>query len=68
MPNRMMLWRARIVGWVRRHVLAGDDRGASRVEYTLLLTLVAVLALVALQVLGTSTSHTLSNVANTINN
>jgi Flp pilus assembly pilin Flp len=68
MLNRMILWQATIVGWIRDHFSAGSDTGASLVEYSLLLTLIAVVALVALQVLGTSASHTVGNVANTINN
>jgi Flp pilus assembly pilin Flp len=66
MLNQIMLWQAMIVGWVRDRVSAKDDTGASLVEYALLLALIAGEAIVALQALGSSVSHTLGNVANTI--
>ncbi len=68
MLNQIMLWQAMIVGWVRDHVSEKDDKGASLVEYALLLALIAVVAIGALTFLGTSVSHTLNNVANAISN
>jgi pilus assembly protein Flp/PilA len=68
MLNQIMLWQAMIVGWARDHVSRKDDRGASLVEYALLLALIAVVAIGALTFLGTSVSSTLNNVANAINN
>jgi Flp pilus assembly pilin Flp len=66
MFNQIILLQAMIVGWVRDHVSAKDDSGASLVEYALLLALIAVVAIVALQALGSSVSSTLGNVANDI--
>jgi Flp pilus assembly pilin Flp len=40
-----------------------DTSGATLVEYTLLITLVAVLAIVAIKALGTNTSTLLSTAA-----
>jgi pilus assembly protein Flp/PilA len=68
MLNQIVLWQAMIVGWVRDHVSDKDDKGASLVEYALLLALIAVVAIGALTFLGTSVSHTLNNVANAISN
>ncbi len=68
MMNQIMLWQAMIVGWVRDHVSAKDDTGASLVEYALLLALIAVVAIGALTFLGSSVSSTLNNVANAISN
>jgi len=45
-----------------------DDAGASLVEYALLLALIAVVAIGALSLLGTSVSHTLNTVTNAISN
>ena len=66
--NQITLWQAMIVGWLRDRVSDKDDRGASLVEYALLLALIAVVAIGALTFLGNTVSHTLNNVANTINN
>jgi len=40
---------------------AGWDRGASLVEYALLIALIAIVCVVAIQVLGTQTSTSFSN-------
>jgi pilus assembly protein Flp/PilA len=45
-----------------------DERGASLVEYALLLALIAVVALVALTFLGGSVSNTLNSVGSSLNN
>lgn len=68
MLNQIMLWQAMIVGWVRDRVSDRDDAGASLVEYALLLALIAVVAIGALSLLGTSVSSTLNTVTNAINN
>jgi pilus assembly protein Flp/PilA len=68
MLNQMMAWQAVIVGWVRGHLPGKDDKGASLVEYALLLALIAVVAIGALIFLGGAVNNTLHNVANTINN
>src|SRR5947208_1727637 len=45
---------------------ARDERGASLVEYALLVALIAVVCIVAIQFLGTSASTKFSNVASQI--
>ena len=54
--------------WVRfRAQLARDDeKGASLVEYALLVALIAVVCIVAIQFLGTSASSTFSNVGSNL--
>jgi pilus assembly protein Flp/PilA len=66
--NQIMVWQAVLVSWVRSHVSGKDDRGASLVEYALLLALIAVVAIGALIFLGGAVNNTLNNVASTINN
>ena len=46
--------------------LQRDDRGASLVEYVLLVALIAVVCIVALQLLGSSASTKLESVGNSI--
>jgi pilus assembly protein Flp/PilA len=46
---------------------ARDERGASLVEYGLLLALIVIVCFVAIQFLGTSTSSSLSNAGSLIN-
>lgn len=46
--------------------LRRDDRGASLVEYVLLVALIAVVCIVALQLLGNSASTKLESVGNSI--
>ena len=45
---------------------ASDERGASMVEYGLLLALIAVIAIVAVKALGTSVSTKFSSVDSSI--
>lgn len=47
---------------------ANDERGASLVEYALLLALIAVVAIGALVFLGNTVHNTLNNVGNNIAN
>lgn len=47
----------------RRLPSTRDDRGASVVEYALLVVLIAVVCLIAIQVVGQSTSESLSGTA-----
>jgi pilus assembly protein Flp/PilA len=68
MLNQIMLWQAMLVGWVQDHLTPKEDRGASLVEYALLLALIAVVAIGALLFLGGAVNSTLNNVANMINN
>jgi len=48
-----------------RDVLAllGDDRGATAIEYALMLALIAMVVFVAVQVLGQSTSHAVNSMS-----
>lgn len=57
---------ATIVGWLKARF--SDERGASLVEYALLLALIAVVAITALIFLGHTASNTLNSVANQLNN
>jgi len=45
-----------------------EDRGASMVEYALLVVLIAMVALVAVQLAGTTLSQTFSNIASEVAN
>jgi Flp pilus assembly pilin Flp len=59
----MMLVRARIYLQSR---FRRDEAGASLVEYVLLVALIAMVCFVAMQLLGTTTSDHLTNVANDV--
>jgi Flp pilus assembly pilin Flp len=48
--------RTKLLGW------AQSDRGASMVEYALLVTLIAIVALVAIQFTGTEVSEMYSEI------
>ena len=53
--------------WIRIQTrLHRDDRGASLVEYVLLVALIAVVCIVALNLLGSSASTKLESVGNSI--
>jgi pilus assembly protein Flp/PilA len=57
-----------VVQRVRTHVrnvlaLLGDDRGATAIEYALMLALIAMVVFVAVQYLGQSTSHAFNSVS-----
>jgi pilus assembly protein Flp/PilA len=47
---------------------AHNERGASLVEYALLVALIAVVCIVAITFVGTNASQTFSNVGNSIGN
>jgi pilus assembly protein Flp/PilA len=66
MMTQLALWQTTAILWLKSRF--SDESGASLVEYALLLALIAVVAIGALIFLGKSTSSTLQNVANTINN
>jgi pilus assembly protein Flp/PilA len=51
--------------WLRARF--DSERGASLVEYALLVALIAVICIVAVQVLGTSASETFSEAGSNIN-
>ena len=48
--------------------LSRNDRGASMVEYALLVVLIAIVALVAVQLAGTELSETYSEIASSVGN
>jgi Flp pilus assembly pilin Flp len=59
------LWSYRhLVGTVRRHLR--EDRGAALVEYALLMTLIVMACLAAVTVLGSRTSASTTDSANSI--
>ena len=63
---QLMTLKAAVVAWFSG--IKDDERGASLVEYALLLALIAVVAIGALLILGQSVSHTLNTVSNAVNN
>ncbi len=52
--------------WIQAKFNTSDERGASMVEYGLLLALIAVIAIVAVKALGTSVSTKFSSVNSSI--
>ena len=52
----LALW-TKVTTWMK------DEKGASMVEYALLVVLIAIVALVAVQIAGTEVSETFSEVA-----
>ena len=67
MVKRITIWPMLLVDWAQRKFTGGDDVGASLVEYTLLLALIAVVAIGAIAFLGGSVNNQLNHVANAIN-
>jgi pilus assembly protein Flp/PilA len=55
-----------VVGWFQGR--ARDERGASLVEYALLLVLIAVVAIAGLTFLGHTVNNTFNNVAGNLQN
>jgi pilus assembly protein Flp/PilA len=53
--------------WIQAKFNTDSERGASMVEYGLLLALVAVIAIVALKALGTNVSAKFSTVSASLN-
>lgn len=64
--NQIAILQETIVSWLRARF--ADERGASLVEYALLLALIAVVAIGALIFLGHTTANALNTVAQNINN
>jgi pilus assembly protein Flp/PilA len=52
--------------WIRAHVK--DDRGASLVEYALLVALIAIVCIAAITLLGNNASAKFDATANSISN
>lgn len=63
---RLAMLEATVVSWLKS--FREEERGASLVEYALLLALIAIVAIVALVFLGGSVKNTLQNVGNYVNN
>ena len=60
--HSMFLW-----VWLRART-SSDDRGASLVEYALLVALIAVVCIAAISLVGTNASASLSRDANSLSN
>ena len=63
--HRIMTSYEFFVAWVRAH--ASSDRGASLVEYALLVALIAVVCIAAITLLGDNASKKFDSVATSIN-
>lgn len=57
---------ATFISWIKARTSL-DEKGASLVEYALLLALIAIVAIVALTFLGHAVANTLNNVAGYVN-
>ena len=57
-----------VLPWVRAHVGGRDDRGASLVEYALLVALIAVVCILAITFIGNNANDQLSEVSSAIEN
>lgn len=55
------LW-TKFTSWIQ------EEKGASMVEYALLVVLIAIVALVAVQIAGTEVSETFSDIASGLDN
>jgi pilus assembly protein Flp/PilA len=53
----MLAFWNKVTSWMR------EEKGASMVEYALLVVLIAIVALVAVQIAGTEVSETFSDIA-----
>jgi Flp pilus assembly pilin Flp len=51
---------------IRDRLSLSDDRGASMVEYALLVVLIAIIAIVAIRFAGTQVSTTFSTIGNSL--
>ncbi len=58
----LALW-TKLMDWA-----ADEDKGASMVEYALLVVLIAIIALVAIRLAGNQVSNTFSTIANSLSN
>ena len=55
-----------VVPWVRARFVGRDDRGASLVEYALLVALIAVVCILAITFIGRNANDKLSEVGSSI--
>jgi Flp pilus assembly pilin Flp len=53
---------------IRDRLSLSDDRGASMVEYALLVVLIAIIAIVAIRFAGSQVSDTFSTIGNSLAN
>jgi Flp pilus assembly pilin Flp len=67
MLSKIALWPTLFIIWARQKHSIHDDRGASLVEYALLLALIAVVAVGALVFLGNSVANQIHTVGKVIN-
>ncbi len=58
----LALW-TKLMDWATE-----EDKGASMVEYALLVVLIAIIALVAIRLAGNQVSNTFSTIANSLSN
>ena len=54
--------------WTRLTAWAKEEKGASMVEYALLVVLIAIIAIVAISIAGREVSDAFSTIANTLSN
>ena len=54
--------------WAKLTAWAKDEKGASMVEYALLVVLIAIIAIVAVTIAGQNVSKAFSTIANTLSN
>ena len=54
--------------WARLTAWAKEEKGASMVEYALLVVLIAIIAIVAVTIAGKQVSTAFSTIANTLSN
>ena len=58
----MLAFWTKVTTWIR------EEKGASMVEYALLVVLIAIIALVAVRLAGTEVSQTFSDIASGLQN
>ena len=54
--------------WTKLTTWAREEKGASMVEYALLVVLIAIIAIVAISIAGRQVSTAFSTIANTLSN
>ena len=54
--------------WTKLTTWVNEERGASMVEYALLVVLIAIIAIIAVAIAGEQVSETFSTIANTLSN
>ena len=54
--------------WTKLTVWVKEEKGASMVEYALLVVLIAIIAIVAISIAGRQVSTAFSTIANTLSN